>query len=288
MPNARVSIICLCYNHARFVAEAIDSVWQQTYDNVELIVVDDASQDDSVAIIREKLRARPEVVFIPLSENTGNCQAFNQGLSRATGDYIIDLAADDVLLPERVTEGVKALQTHGVTYGLNFSDAAWIDDAGNLLHLHSQRFPHNKVPQGDVYLPLITRYFICSPSMMFTRVLIDSLGGYDESLSYEDFDLWMRGARAFRFCYTPQVLVRKRVVRGSMAKKQFTRKDRQRYSTYRVCEKILEMNRTRAEQRALHVRMGYEMKQCLKVLDVGLVWRYMALRRRNGGMHYPG
>lgn len=288
MQPARVSIICLCYNHARFVAEAIDSVWHQTYDTVELIVVDDASTDESVAIIREKLRARPEVIFIPLAENIGNCRAFNRGLAHATGDYIIDLAADDVLLPERVAEGVKALQAHGVTYGLNFSDAAWIDDAGNLLRLHSQRFPHDKVPQGDVYLPLITRYFICSPSMMFTRVLIDSLGGYDESLSYEDFDLWMRGARVFRFCYTPQVLVRKRVVRGSLAKKQFTRKDRQRYSTYCVCEKILEMNRTRAEQRALHVRIGYEMKQCLKVLDVGLVLKYMGLRRSNGGMHYPG
>jgi glycosyltransferase involved in cell wall biosynthesis len=288
MQIARVSIICLCYNHARFVEEAIDSVWQQTYDNIELIVVDDASQDNSVAIIREKLRGRPDVIFIPLPENTGNCRAFNQGLARATGDYIIDLAADDVLLPERVAEGVKALQAHGMTYGLSFSDAAWIDDAGNLLHLHSQRFPHDKVPQGDVYLPLITRYFICSPSMMFTRLLIDSLGGYDESLSYEDFDLWMRGARAFRFCYTPQVLVRKRLVRGSMAKKQFTRKDRQRYSTYRVCEKILEMNRTRAEQRALQQRIGYEMKQCLKVLDVRLVLRYMGLRRRNGGRQYPG
>ncbi|MBT1690848.1 glycosyltransferase [Dawidia soli] len=288
MQGARVSVICLCYNHARFVGEAIDSVLQQTYDNVELIVVDDASQDDSVAVIREKLRSLPEARFIPLQENTGNCRAFNQGLAHATGDYIIDLAADDVLLPGRVAEGVKALQTHGVTYGLSFTDAEWIDDAGNLLHLHSQRFPHDKVQQGDVYLPLITRYFICSPSMMFTRLLIDSLGGYDESLSYEDFDLWMRGARAFRFCYTPQVLVRKRVVRGSLAKKQFTRKDRQRYSTYRVCEKILEMNRTRAEQRALHQRIGYEMKQCLKVLDVGLLLRYVALRRKNRRQHYPG
>jgi glycosyltransferase involved in cell wall biosynthesis len=288
MQSARVSIICLCYNHARFVEEAIDSVLQQTYDNIELIVVDDASRDNSVAIIREKLRSMPEAVFISLPENTGNCRAFNRGLACATGDYIIDLAADDVLLPGRVAEGVKALQAQGVTYGLNFTDAEWIDDAGKLLHLHSQRFPHAKVPQGDVYLPLITRYFICSPSMMFTRLLIDSLGGYDESLSYEDFDLWMRGARAFRFCYIPQALVRKRVVMGSLAKKQFTRDDRQRYTTYRVCEKILEMNRTRAEQRALHQRIGYEMKQCLKVLDVGLVFRYMRLRRRNRAQHHPG
>lgn len=288
MQDARVSIICLCYNQARFVEEAINSALQQTYHNVELIVVDDGSQDGSAAVIREKLRAWPEVVFIPLPENTGNCRAFNQGLAHATGDYIIDLAADDVLLPGRVAEGVKALQAHGVTYGLNFTDAAWIDDAGSLLHLHSQRFPHNKVPQGDVYLPLITRYFICSPSMMFSRLLIDSLGGYDESLSYEDFDLWMRGARAFRFCYIPHVLVRKRVVRGSLAKKQFTRRDRQRYSTYRVCEKILEMNRTRAEQRALHQRIGYEMKQCLKVLDLQLLRRYMALRGKNRAQHYPG
>lgn len=282
----KVSVICLCYNHARFVKEAIQSVRNQTYANVELIIVDDASTDNSVEVIRESVQSFADVKFLSLEQNVGNCKAFNQGLRVALGDFIIDLAADDVLLPTRIEKGVQKLVHAGKDFGLNFSDAEWINESGQHLYNHSDRFPHEQVPQGDVYRELISRYFICAPSVMFTRELITTLNGYDESLTYEDFDLWIRGSRQYKFGYTSEVLVKKRVVKNSKSERQFKRNDLQRYSTYAVCRKIMNLNRTQAEQQALQERIRYEMKLCLKVLDLKLMYRYFLLGRENKKLVY--
>lgn len=281
-----VSVICVCYNHARFITEAMESVWRQTYTNIELVVVDDASTDDSVMQIQRVLQFHPEVRTLFLPVNEGNCKAFNRALQLCTGRYFIDLAADDVLMPERIQRGVEVLEKAGGQYGLHFSDAVWMNEQGKQLYLQSDRFPHQTVPQGDVYEVLIRRYFICPPSMMFSRELIEKLDGYDETLAYEDFDLQIRGARYFKFCYTPEVLVKKRVVAGSMSHTQFTRRDKQRYSTFQVCEKILVMNRSKSEQQALHKRITYEIWQCFRVADFTLAAKYLRLYFRSRQISY--
>jgi glycosyltransferase involved in cell wall biosynthesis len=286
MSFPRVTVICLCYNQARFVNDAIRSVFTQTYENVELIIVDDASTDNSVKEITNTLKDHTEVKFIQLSANKGNCRAFNHALSFATGEYIIDLAADDILLKERITKGVVALNEAGDTFGVNFTDADWIDEDGTHVYKHSDRFPHHSIPTGEVYKPLIERFFICSPSMMFRRKVIDALGGYDELLAYEDFDFWIRSSRAFKYCYTPDVLVKKRIVKDSMSEKQFTRRSPQLRSTYRVCEKILDLNRSDDEKRALGKRIRYEMRLCLKLFDFSLALDYWRLYWRNRSRKY--
>ncbi|MEM7249333.1 MAG: glycosyltransferase family A protein [Acidobacteriota bacterium] len=128
-----VSVICLCYNHASFVEEAIDSVLNQTYPNIQLIVVDDASEDTSKEVIQEKVREVSGIEFLDISQNLGNCKAFNQGLAMANGEYIIDLAADDVLFPTRVARGVQELVKRGSDYGVNFTNAQIIDSEGSFL-----------------------------------------------------------------------------------------------------------------------------------------------------------
>ena len=286
MSGPVVTVICICYNQARFVKEAIDSVLAQTYPNVQLVIVDDASTDNSVEVVRKCLRDFPAIKFLPLPINSGNCKAFNSGLAHAEGKYVIDLAADDVLLPERVTEGVAALEEAGDSYGVSFSDACWMAADGKPLFKHSDKFPHDTIPQGDVYKYLISRFFICSPTMMFKASVIRSLGGYDESLRYEDFDFWIRSSRNFFYCYTPRVLVKKRVVKDSMSQRQFRLLSPQLRTTYRVCEKILALNRFVDEQRALSKRILYEMRVCLKLLHLPLVISYARLLVRNSKMRY--
>ena len=276
-----VSVICLCYNQSRFVKEAIYSVMHQTYPNVQLIVVDDASTDNSVTMIEECRTQYSQIVFLPLTQNVGNCKAFNIGLGHALGEYIIDLAADDVLLQDRVCRGVEVLSQAGAEYGVHFTDADWIASDGALLYRHSDRFPHNSIPQGDVYKELIERFFICSPTMMYRGEAIRSLGGYDESLAYEDFDFWIRSSRRYRYRYTPEVLVKKRVVKGSMSQKQFSFRSRQLRSTYRVCEKIMTLNRTRDEQRALAKRIRYEISVCVRLFAFPLALKYLVLYIKN-------
>ena len=281
-----MSVVCLSYNHERFIDEAIQSVLSQSYPSIELIIVDDASTDLSAQKIRDIVSSNPTIITLLLDQNLGNCKAFNKGLALAKGDFVIDLAADDVLLPTRVDEGVKALENSGPDYGVNFSDAELIDESGNLLFCHSERFPHNAIPEGRIYMECIRRYFICPPTVMFRREVMDYLGGYDESLSYEDFDFWIRSSRKFKYCYSPKALVKRRMIGNAMARSQFQFFSRHSKTTFQVCEKILKLNQSREEQSALTKRIGYEIRLNLRLLNFRIVWMYILLRRKNKRMSY--
>jgi len=286
MPTPLVTVICLCYNHSKFVREAIESVLAQTYSSVQLIVVDDASTDESAAVINQLVAQHPAIEFLPLTQNLGNCKAFNKALALTKGEYLIDLAGDDVLLPERIAVGVTKLQQAGDSYGVHFSDAEWIDETGKHLYFHSDRYPHGTIPQGDIYKALISRYFICSPTVMFTREVITSLGGYDETLTYEDFDFWIRSSRKFNYVYSTEVLVKKRLTSAALANKQFKVLNKHSRTTYRVCKKIMELNRGKDEQRALNQRIYYEIKLNVKLLNVRVAFDFLILWFSNRRLTY--
>ena len=178
MNKPLVSVICTCYNHKAFIQKAIDSVLCQSYPAGELIIVDDASTDGSPETIKNHIRGMA-VQLLMLNQNVGLCRAFNEGLKLAKGAFIIDLAGDDELDPERITKGIDALTTKGDQYGVHFGDAEIVAADGSHIRFHSDIYPHASIPQGDVYLNLIRNYFICSPTMMFRRTVIEKLGGYD-------------------------------------------------------------------------------------------------------------
>ena len=118
MEKPFVSVICLCYNHADHVTQAIESVLHQTYEHIELIVVDDASIDGSKSVIENMAKIHGfQTIFNP--SNLGNCKSFNIGFGQSHGKYIIDLAADDLLLPERIQVGVHLMKQKGERYGVH-------------------------------------------------------------------------------------------------------------------------------------------------------------------------
>jgi glycosyltransferase involved in cell wall biosynthesis len=274
-----VTVICVCHNHARFVTEALDSVINQTYSNIELIVIDDGSTDGSGKVIKKWMVSHPDSTLILNGNNLGYCKTFNKAWNISKGEFIIDLAADDILMPNRIEQGVRTLEQAGNAYGVTFSDAVYIGEEGNQLKLHSERFPHETIPEGDIYKELITRYFICSPTMMYRKAVLDALKGYDESLAFEDFDFWIRASRNFKFIYSPEALVKKRIVRTSMSSKQFNRSSPQRWSTLEVCKKIKSLNRTMEENRALKKRLFYEMGISLRSFDFTLAYSFWKLLR---------
>jgi len=259
--------------------EAIQSVIDQTYPAVELIVVDDASTDGSAEVIQDFLKNEQQIKFVQFEQNVGNCAAFNKGFELSSGAYVIDLAADDILFPNRIDEGVRALENADDQFGIQFSDAELIDDRGNVTGFHSDNCPHDTIPQGDIYRDLIERYFILSPTMLIKREVLELLDGYDEQLAYEDFDFWIRSSRRFKYLYIPRPLVRRRVLDDSMNSKQFVRGSSQLRSTLRVCRKINELNETQDEKRALISRIRYEIKVCLKLFDFSLAADYFKLLR---------
>ncbi|MEM6737555.1 MAG: glycosyltransferase [Bacteroidota bacterium] len=267
-----VSVICLCHNHSQFVSVAIQSVFDQTHPSVELILVDDGSTDGSKNQIEKKITDK-EIYFINIKNPLGNCKAFNLGLKKSSGSYIIDLAADDVLLPKRIEEGLKTF--HAKKISIEFCNVLNIDDEGHELGRHFSK--ESYIPEGDVYVDLIKKYLISPPGMMIKREVLEYLNGYDEKLSYEDFDFWIRSSRQYHYGYTTKTLVKKRNIPGSLSKKQFSLLTKHQKSTLRVCQKIKALNRSKKENIALRNRCLYEIKQCLKQGNLNLIPEFLKL-----------
>ena len=284
MQHPLVTIICLCYNHAPWVRESLDAAWRQAYPAIELIVVDDASTDDSVNVIREWLADKPEVKFLALPENRGNCKAFNTALAQANGAFVIDLAADDVLMPERVAIGVREMEEAGEAWGVHFTDAIYINAVGKFLKAHYKRNASGEllepVPQGQVYREVLERYFICTPTMMMRRSVLDTLNGYDETLAYEDFDFWVRSARHWKYLYTDSILVKKRVLPRSWSARQYEAETLQLESTLKICHKAAALNTRREEDRALGKRLRYELRQAIRHRHWEVGIKFLVLKRQ--------
>lgn len=254
-----VSVICLCYNHEKFVRQAIQSVLAQSYPNIQLIVVDDASTDKSREVIEEAMKGRQGMAhFLP--ENLGNTRAFNFALEQCNGKYIVDLAADDLLTADRIEKQVCFFENQSGQTGVVYSDAHYIDEKGDVLGRHFSNARH-RAHVGDVYEYVIAEYFIPPPTMMMKKQVLDELAGYDGDLAYEDFDFWIRSARNWQYGYQPEVLTLIRKTQGSLSTKAYKKKDKQLYSTYLVCRKIKELNRSDKENKALLKRLAYEIRQ---------------------------
>ncbi|MHA6249110.1 glycosyltransferase [Pontibacter sp. CAU 1760] len=259
-----VSVVSLCYNHAPFLQQALDSVLAQTYPSLEVVVVDDCSTDNSVAIIEAYLQKHPHIRFISTGHNRGNTAAFNLGWRASRGEYIIDFATDDVLLPDRVAQQVAAFQELPSTYGVIYSDAEYISEAGAHLKYHYRRKPSGQLkddaPSGDVFAALLERYFICPPTMMVRRQVFEALGGYDEALAYEDFDFWVRSARNYHYYYLNAVTTQRRVHPQSLSGGWYKLGNKLLASTVLVCQKAAGLVETQAEREALAVRLRYEAR----------------------------
>ena len=280
-----VTIICLCYNHAKYITEALASVFAQTYSDWELLIADDASTDDSRQVILDFLEQQKKeghtqkVIFQANQENQGNCKTFNQMFAQARGAYILDLAGDDVLLPTRLVEQVAFFQTLPTKYGVIFSNAVHIDEAGKVLHTHHT--PEEVVPQGDIYAALLQRYFICTPTMLMHRQVLEELGGYDADLSYEDFDFWVRSARNYWYAYQPIITTQKRKVHNSLSAQFYrTRQNAHLQSTLVVLEKAFALNKTDAEKQAWQICMAYHTRQAFFTQNFDLVAAYSELWRK--------
>ncbi|MEM7548943.1 MAG: glycosyltransferase [Bacteroidota bacterium] len=281
MNSPLVTVVCLCYNHSKFVVDAIQSAIDQTYEKLEIIVIDDFSRDNSVRKILEFIENKPQIKFIQNEKNLGNCRSFNKAFEESSGEYFIDLAADDILRPNRVEHDLEVLQKLPEEYGVTYSDAEYIDDRGSFLGFHfsgsNPRIRIEDPPQGDIYTQLVGRYFIPAPTMTIKRKVLEELDGYDEQLSYEDFDFWVRSSRNWKYAYAPAVNTKIRVLESSMSKNLGRKEDRQLLSTYEVCKKISDLSRTKDEKRALKRRLLYQFKEAIRYNKTGVALKFLKM-----------
>lgn len=264
-----VSIICLCYNHEKYVLEALNSVLNQSYLNLELIIVDDASSDQSPILIQNFIQnnsfTKVPIQTLLLSKNEGNCRAFNLGFQKSKGDYIIDLAADDILHSNRIERQIQFFKTLNKNYGVIFSDAFLIDLYGKITHNFYPRNSQGNLktipPSGDIYQHIIRQSYICSPTMMIRRNVLEELNGYDETLSYEDYDFWVRSSRRYWYGFQDEILTSKRILRHSHSKSFYRKRQNPHLlSTFMVHQKALELNQNKAENQALAFSIRYHFR----------------------------
>ena len=192
--NPLVSIIVITYNSSRYVLETLESAKEQTYKNVELIVSDDFSTDNTIEICEkwiEKNKYRfVNVQLITVTENTGTSANMNRALRVCKGEWIKGIAADDILLSNCIEDFVSFVNNH--------PDAHWVS---SYIQWYRDSFDEKNcilrkgVPMRDLYnlstdeqLKIMAyNNKISAPSVFVKKSLIDLVGGYDESYPFEDY-----------------------------------------------------------------------------------------------------
>jgi glycosyltransferase involved in cell wall biosynthesis len=276
-----VSVICLSCNHEAYVVEALNSVINQTYPNIELLIADDYSTDHSVGIIQKWLENNPNVFFLANEKNLGNTKTFNQLAKKAKGEFIIDLAADDILLPNCIEKQITAFQNSKYkNLAIVYGNLIEMDENGNFISNYYTEKDHPK--SGDIYKMVVGRTTkICSVSSMIKKSVLEKLGFYDENLAYEDLDLWIRTSREYEFEYIPEILAKKRVLSHSLSshflKDNNSKAKKLNASTLQILIKAFQLNRTKDEHKALLGRVRFEMYKFIKAKNFNLLFNLFLL-----------
>ena len=205
--NPAVSVIIPTYNRANLVAKAIKSVLSQTYQDFEIIVIDDGSTDNTEEIIRSFKDKRVKYIK-KYKENKGSSVARNIGIKVARGKYIALLDSDDEWLPEKLDKQIKVLQSESPEVGVVYSNLCYIDENGK-----SMNKLRNPKKEGYIYEDLFGKNCVGTPSTVLIRKeCFHQVGLFDDLLNaMEDWDMWIRIAKYYRFALIKVPLVKYRL-----------------------------------------------------------------------------
>lgn len=213
-----LSAVVPAYNAARYIGETIRSLVSQTYPNMEIVIVDDGSSDETVLLVREWARSYPQIRLIQQG-NKGVAAARNRGLEMSLGELIAPVDADDIWFPEAAEKLANRLLQSDDSVGVAYCWAVTIDERGLL----DGGFRSSMI-EGDVFNSLCAHNFIGNASStVIRRACIEEVGGYDgrfheeNAQGCEDWDLYLRIAEGFHFGVVPEFLVGYRRSGGSMS-----------------------------------------------------------------------
>ena len=211
MSNPLVSIIMNCYNSDKFLREAIESIYSQTYSNWEVIFWDNASIDDSANIAKSY---DERIKYYLASETTPLGEARNLALSKVSGEYVAFLDCDDLYLTDKLEKQVKLMQVKG--YAMCYGSAAVINESGKEI---KKNIVKNK--SGNVLSNLLRHYEINMQTVMLKREFLDSNQlSFNTNMSYcPDHNLFMIIASMTDVGVITNVIAKYRIVGNSLSKK---------------------------------------------------------------------
>lgn len=267
------SIIVTNYNHLDFLPEMIAMLDVQTFKDFELIIVDNNSSDGSKEWITQNKQSFSHAILN--DSNLGLCKAFNQAVALSKGKYLIDLAPDDLFIPDKLEQNFKLLESEKAH--LLFSDCL-IKEIEGKEYLHSVKYFFDYKGKGNYFADILERHCLISPTTVSSRFCYDKVGGYDESLAYEDFDFMTKASKQFDLVYDSKALVVKQEVKGSLSTQFKKRNSPMHYSTFEICKRLFyDVCKTQEEKQALKTRLKSEMRVQVKLLNFGLVVKYLKL-----------
>lgn len=205
-----ISVVIPVYNGAKTIKETIESVLDQTYENFELIVINDGSQDDTLAIIANIQDQRIKVFSYP---NAGLSASRNRGFGRSCGEFIAFLDADDLWTTDKLESQLKALQQN-LQAAVAYSWTDHIDECGQILG------PDSHVScSGNIYERLLLGNILsCGSNNLIRTQALNKVGDFDELLkAAEDWDMWLRLAAQYEFVGVPRPQVLYRISSSSMS-----------------------------------------------------------------------
>ena len=196
----KVSIHLCTYNRASFIEEAIQSILKQTFSNWELLILDDASTDNTQGLVTPFL-SDPRIMYIKNPTNLGITKNRNKALSLSQGQYIAVLDSDDVWLePTKLEKQVAFLEQHP-DHALVGTNIHIIDEHGALLK--KVQYAQN---DASIRNRLLIKNQFCHSSVMYRKDLALQLSGYDENLMiWEDYDLWLRLGLTYKLANLPMI-----------------------------------------------------------------------------------
>jgi glycosyltransferase involved in cell wall biosynthesis len=206
----KISVIIPAYNCAITIKETIESVLNQSFSDLELIVINDGSTDSTLNIVSEMKDSRIKIFSYP---NAGGNVSRNRGINHAIGEFISFLDADDIWTPDKLATQLQAIDKNPTTK-VAYSWTDYIDENGKFVS-SGTHISH----QGYVYEQLLVKNFLENGSNpLICKDALHHCGGFDESLvAGQDWDMWLRLAREFNFVAVPEVQILYRISANSLS-----------------------------------------------------------------------
>lgn len=217
-PKPKVSVIMSVFNGMPYLKESARSILNQTYSNLEFIIVDDASNDESLSFL--KSLKDPRISLIINKKNLGLAASLNLALKKATGAYIARMDADDISTPSRLQNQLHFLKTNK---GIDLC-GTW----ATIIDKKNKKIGVLKYPTSpaDIKNKLIQSNPIIHPSMMARKSFFYALNGYREDYDgAEDYDLLMRGKNKFTYANLPEELLQLRLSSTRRSVKSISKMD---------------------------------------------------------------
>ena len=212
MKKPMVSILMPIYNGANYMEEAIDSALAQSYENTEIIVINDGSNDNG-ATERIALNYGDRIKYV-FQENQGGAGALNTGIKMMSGEFFSWLSHDDLYFPDKISAQIKTLENAGTMEAVVYSH--WINIDGEGKEMGKISLP--KIPPVSMFLFLLLHRRIHGCSLLIPKQAFKTVGMFDASLrSTPDYDLWLRMCRQYPFLLCDEFLVK-----GRSHKDQYT------------------------------------------------------------------